>query len=329
MYEWLSAGKVISTHVCDLPERERAILESQGIKSLLFTPIILDSGFWGYLGFDDCRNERDWTLIEQQILTAAANTIGSAYLRKKNQDELIEAKEKAEESDRLKSAFLANMSHEIRTPMNGIMGFAELLKEPDITGDELKKYIGIIESSGTRLLTIINDLIDLSKIESGQMEVTISETNVNEKLAYIYNFFKPEVESKGIQFSLQTGLSGDEVTLQTDKEKFYAILTNLVKNAIKFTNHGYIQLGYEKKGDFLECFVRDTGIGIARDQQETIFDRFVQANIPYKEALQGAGLGLSIAKAYVQMLGGKIRLESESGQGSTFYFTIPFNPTQP
>jgi PAS domain S-box-containing protein len=243
--------------------------------------------------------------------------------QKKLEQELIVAKEKAEESDRLKSAFLANMSHEIRTPMNGILGFAGLLKEPGLTGKEQREYIHIIEKSGKRMLSIIHDIVDISKIESGQMEIHLSTTNINEQVEFIYHFFLPEAEQKGIRISFKNALSFKDAIMNTDREKIYAILTNLVKNAIKYTHAGSIEFGYEKKGEFLEFFTRDTGIGIAGDRQKAIFERFVQADMSDKHAYEGAGLGLSIAKAYVEMLGGEIWVESEEGKGSDFYFTIP------
>jgi len=239
--------------------------------------------------------------------------------------ELIGAKEKAEESDRLKSAFLANMSHEIRTPMNGILGFADLLKEPELTGEERQEYIGIIEKSGIRMLNIINDLIDISKVESGQMEIFISEINVNEQIEYIYNFFKPEVQKKGMHLSYQNGLKDEESIIQSDREKLYAILANLVKNAIKYSDTGSIDFGYTLKEKHLEFFIKDTGIGIPDDKKEAIFNRFIQADITDKRAFQGAGLGLAISKSYVEMLWGHIWVESEEGNGSTFFFTIPYN----
>ena len=239
--------------------------------------------------------------------------------------ELIGAKEKAEESDRLKSAFLANMSHEIRTPMNGILGFADLLKEPELTGEERQEYIGIIEKSGLRMLNIINDLIDISKVESGQMEIFISEINVNEQIEYIYNFFKPEVQKKGMQLFFQNGLQSEEAVIHSDREKLYAILANLVKNAINYSDTGSIEFGYTLKDRYLLFFIKDTGIGIPDDKKEAIFDRFIQADISDKRAFQGAGLGLAISKSYVEMLGGNIWVESDEGIGSTFYFTIPYN----
>jgi hypothetical protein len=250
--------------------------------------------------------------------------------QKKLTIELIAAKEKAEESERLKSAFLANMSHEIRTPMNGILGFAGLLKEPNLTGEEQQEYIAIIEKSGVRMLNIINDIVDISKIESGLMEVHLKESNVNEQIEYIYTFFKHEVESKGINLRYRISLTSAESIIIIDREKLFAILTNLVKNAIKFSFGGSIELGYTRlethgcRSQQLQFFVKDTGIGIPKDRIEAIFDRFVQADIADKRAFQGAGLGLSISKAYVEMLGGKIWVESEEGKGSTFYFTVPY-----
>jgi len=244
--------------------------------------------------------------------------------RKQSEAELIIAKNKAEESDRLKSAFLANMSHEIRTPMNGILGFAGLLKEPNLTGDEQQNHIRIIEKSGARMLNIINDIVSISKIESGLTEINISESNINEQVEYIYTFFKPEVEGKGIQFSYKNSLPLSEAIIKTDREKLFAILTNLVKNAIKYCDKGSIELGCDKKGEYLEFYIKDSGIGIDSNRQEAIFERFIQADIIDKDARQGAGLGLSISKAYVEMLGGELWVESEKGLGSTFYFTIPY-----
>lgn len=237
--------------------------------------------------------------------------------------ELEKAKIKAEESDKLKSAFLANMSHEIRTPMNGIMGFAELLKSGNLSPEENKNYIEIIEKSGTRLLSIINDIVDISKIEAGQMKVGYSTTNVDEQMQYIHTFFEHEAQDKGIQLLLKKPSDNEETIISTDREKLYAILINLVKNAIKYTVKGTIEFGYEKKDDQIEFFVKDTGIGISKDRQKAIFERFIQADFNDKMARQGAGLGLAIAKAYVELLGGKIWVESEIGKGSEFYFSIP------
>lgn len=243
--------------------------------------------------------------------------------KKNGELELIKAKEKAEESDRLKSAFLANMSHEIRTPMNGILGFSGLLKDPSLSTEEQQNYIQIIEESGNRLLGIINDIIDISKIESNQVLPIIIETNINEQLQFLFSFFKAETDKKKIQLISEISETKDPFFIETDREKVYAVLTNLIKNAIKFTETGRIEFGYKTKDFFIEFFVKDTGIGIPKEKQSAIFERFIQADSSDKRAFQGAGLGLAISKAYVEMLGGKIWLESEINKGTTFYFSIP------
>ena len=255
--------------------------------------------------------------------------------KEKRAAELVIAKEHAEESDRLKSAFLANMSHEIRTPMNGILGFAELLKGPGLTIEEQQEYIAIIGKSGKRMLNIINDIVDLSKIESGLMKMNIKDSNINEQIEYVYTFFKPEVEAKGMQLFFKNTLPANEAIIKTDREKMFSIFSNLIKNAIKYSNKGCIEMGYvlktkkestiQSSNKELEFYVKDTGIGIPKDRQKAVFERFVQADIEDIHAKQGPGLGLSITKAYIEMLGGKIWLESEEGKGSTFYFTIPYD----
>ncbi|MHB1147480.1 MAG: hybrid sensor histidine kinase/response regulator [Lutibacter sp.] len=250
--------------------------------------------------------------------------------------ELHKAKERAEQSDRLKSAFLANMSHEIRTPMNSILGFSDLLKESKLSSDKQHQYIDVIEHSGKRMLNIINDIITISEIETGIIEITNSEFNINDQIESIYASFKAEIEQKGIDFSYKITLPDSEAKINTDGEKIYAILLNLVKNAIKFTNHGAIEFGYNLKKHSesaeLEFFVKDTGEGISNLQKEIIFERFRQGSEALTRNYEGAGLGLTISKAFVEMLGGKIRLEShvenlrDGKEGSTtFYFTIPYH----
>lgn len=277
----------------------------------------------GRLSSDLLNKNHEYERMNESLKKNYKKLILSKEKLDKINNELQKAKIKAEESDKLKSAFLANMSHEIRTPMNGILGFTKLLKEGNLDVQEQKNYIEIIEKSGNRLLGIINDIVDISKIEAGQMKVSHSRTNVDEQMKYIQTFFGPETQEKGIQFVLKESLSKQETIISSDSEKLYAILINLVKNAIKYTVRGTIEFGYEIKGDYIEFFVKDTGIGISKERQKAIFERFVQADFNDIMARQGAGLGLSIAKAYVELLGGKIWVESEVDKGSTFYFTIP------
>jgi PAS domain S-box-containing protein len=261
----------------------------------------------------------------EELIIANKELVFQNEEKEKRAAELTIAKEQAEESDRLKSAFLTNMSHEIRTPMNGILGFTELLKEPNLTSDDQQDYIQIIQISGARMLNTINNIVDVSKIESGLTKVDIKGTNINEKMEFTYKFFRPEAEIKGLQLLFKNSLPSKEAIIKTDNEKVYGILTNLIRNAIKFTYEGSIEFGYEKKGEYLEFFVKDTGVGIPDNQMELIFERFRQGSESHNRGYEGSGLGLSIAKSYVEMLGGKIWVESEEGKGSTFYFTIPYN----
>lgn len=243
--------------------------------------------------------------------------------RKKVQEDLLAAKTKAEESDRLKSAFLANMSHEIRTPMNGILGFTALLNDPELTGDEQQRYIEIIQNSGKRLLTTVNDLIDISRIETGQMPVALTSVNLRELMLQLVGFFLPEAEKKGLKLILAEFFVRNDRTINTDQHKLDSVLSNLIRNAIKFTDQGTILLSGGVQDNMLEFVVKDTGIGIPENRLEAIFNRFEQADLNDRRARQGSGLGLSIAKAYIDMLGGNISVSSTVGKGTTFRFTIP------
>ena len=270
------------------------------------------------------------------LAAAILTSIGAYQLEKRSHenklihDELAEekehlkiAKEKAEESDRLKSAFLANMSHEIRTPMNGILGFADLLKTPMLSGEEQQQYIEIIRKSGEHMLVIINDLIHISKIESGQMEVNYSDINLHDQLSYLFDFFNLEAQQKGLSLTKKLGSRKKTLIVNTDSEKLTAVLTNLIKNAIKYTHSGSIQFGYELIPGYIQFYVHDTGIGIPTEQQKVIFERFIQGEANKLKNYEGAGLGLAISKAFVEMLGGTIWLNSSTGEGTTFFFSIP------
>ena len=243
--------------------------------------------------------------------------------RKTFEKELTKAKEKAEESDKLKSAFLANMSHEIRTPMNGIMGFSSLLQKPGLSDEIRSKYVNIIRKSGERMLDTINDLIEISKIETGQEELHFKLVKPDTLLQNLYEFFKHSAEDKGLELIFERDPALENALIGTDIGKFNSIVTNLVRNAIKYTTAGFVKIREKKETNRLIVEVSDSGQGIPQDRHKAIFERFVQADIKDSQALEGAGLGLSIIKAYVEMMDGDISLESEPGKGSCFTIYIP------
>uniref|UniRef100_UPI003567FC1E ATP-binding protein n=1 Tax=Lutibacter sp. TaxID=1925666 RepID=UPI003567FC1E len=238
-------------------------------------------------------------------------------------DELEEQKNKAEESDKMKSAFLANMSHEIRTPMNGILGFTDLLKTTDYSSEKHAKFIDIIQQSGNRMLNTINNIIEVSKLESGIEKPILTEVNIKEIINELSNFFSAEATSKGLDFIFTEKDSALSQPFYTDEYKLNSILTNLIKNALKFTKKGTIEISYMLHNSFVEFWIKDTGIGISYDKQASIFEEFVQADFSHSSGFEGSGLGLSICKGYVHLLKGEITLESEPNYGSTFYVRIP------
>ena len=243
-------------------------------------------------------------------------------------EELKQAKEKAEESDRLKSAFLANMSHEIRTPMNGIMGFSQMLQVKDFPKEKRNKFLDIIHSRTKHLLNIINDLVDVSKIEANQLTIQHQVFCLNEVLKELYRVYNNALkvqEKTHIELKVHKALEDRNSYISTDSNRFRQIMDNLLSNAIKFTPEGSVEFGYElQSDDQLLFYVRDTGIGISNDQQEHIFERFRQADDSSTRSYEGAGLGLTISKNLVELLGGGMCVESEKGKGSCFYFTLPY-----
>jgi PAS domain S-box-containing protein len=306
----------------------RLLMEAQEIKSLLTIPLVKQGDCIGFVGFDSVRSFHNYTDYEQQLLQIYAQMLVNVKERIEKESKLVEAKEKAEETDRLKSAFLANMSHEIRTPMNGILGFLELMKEPDLSEENKANYIDIVTKSGQRLLGTLNDIMEISKIEAKELKVNFSDVDTAELMAYFSDFFRPQAEAKGLTMKLKDHLTGKASILNTDRSKLESMISNLLKNAVKFTNEGIVELGNFRKDDSVVFYVKDTGIGIAKDRIDVIFDRFVQGDNSNSRVHEGSGLGLSIVNAYTEMLNGKIWVESEVGKGSTFYFSLPYISAQ-
>jgi len=273
------------------------------------------SHFWENVSVAPIRNEdgqpTHYVAIKEDITS-----------RKQMEQALIEARDSAERSDRLKDAFLQNLSHEIRTPLNAIVGFSELLSLREISAEEQKEYISIILGSSNQLLSIVNDVLTAARIQTGQEVVAIRELDVNAMLDNLYGIFQPLARSKALELLLVRPEM--PVRALTDETKVTQVISNLLNNALKFTHKGRIEFGYAISGQAIEFFVRDTGIGIAPEHHEIIFDRFRQVDVSNSRSYGGTGLGLSISKAFADMLKGSIRLESEIDKGSTFYFSIPY-----
>jgi signal transduction histidine kinase len=276
----------------------------------------------GFVGFGSLDLHQSFLNTEPQFLKLFTQLLVDIKLRVGIEKELISAKEKAEESNRLKSHFLANMSHEIRTPMNGILGFLDLLQDVNLPDAEKSRYLSIVNKSGLRLLDTINDIIEMSRIEAGQVHVEPKKFDLAEMMQYLFDFFKPQTDEKGLNFYCHLDRLGGRLMLITDRYKLEGILTNLLKNAIKFTKAGSIEIGGYREADAIVLYVKDTGRGIPADRLEAIFERFIQADLGETRGHEGSGLGLSIAKAYTEMLGGKIYVESEPGKGSLFYIVL-------
>jgi PAS domain S-box-containing protein len=236
---------------------------------------------------------------------------------------LIIESAKAKESERLKSAFLANMSHEIRTPLNGILGFASLIYEDCPDADTTHNYAEIINKNGERLLTLINKILDLSKIESGNMEIDEILFRPYSLIVELTDLFQLLAQKNGVEIRIKVKPADKELQIRSDKNKLAQVLTNLLSNATKFTPEGHIEIGYEIKNGHIHFFVSDTGIGISKEGLSRLFERFYQADKKNPYCSEGSGLGLSLSKAIVELLGGQIKIQSEQNKGSRFEFNVP------
>ncbi|NOY50554.1 MAG: PAS domain S-box protein [Chlorobi bacterium] len=275
----------------------------------------------GVLAVQSYTDEAAYNEMDMELLEFVSHQISISIHRKKIFEELTKALKKAKESDRLKSAFLQNISHEVRTPMNGILGFTSLLKEVELSKEERQEYIDIITVSGTRMLNTLKDIVDISMLETGQVNIEASTFAINDEFKKIYELMREDAAAKGLNLRLHK-LKGD-IKIYTDQEKLHSILRNIIDNAIKYSNKGNIDFGCTINESHAEFYITDEGKGIPIERQEAIFEPFVQADTKEVKAHEGSGLGLSIAKAYVEMLDGHIRLSSKENIGTQVYFTIP------
>jgi PAS domain S-box-containing protein len=303
--------KVIQCNVRDITERkliEKALKENeQNLK----------------------KQNADYLLLNQKYLALNEELAISLKYAQEINNEMLLAKNKAEESDKLKSAFLSNISHEIRTPMNAILGFSEFLLEPGLSAENMKNYVQIINSSCQQLLSVISDIVDISKIETGQIIILSEFVNVNNLLNDLLATYRKIVDPEKLQLKFSATNPNDLIQIKSDGNRIKQVFCNLLNNSIKFTKEGEIEFGYKTNPDFITFYVKDTGIGITQENQKFIFERFRQVETSIAREYGGNGLGLSISKALVEKMGGKITVNSEIESGSTFTFTIPYVKSNP
>ena len=264
---------------------------------------------------------------ENNNLTHFVGIIEDITENKKAEEELVQAKIRAEESDKLKTAFLTNMSHEIRTPMNAILGFSELLNSPEYDENKKRDFVHIIQSRGNDLMHIINNLVEVSKIESGEVQTKISMVVAESLITKVFERFEGTQKSE-VTFKTDIPTKQKDLAIYTDPTHLNRVLSNLVENAIKYTDEGKISLGYYLKENECTFFIRDTGIGIHPDKSSIIFNRFMQAEVNDPQARGGNGLGLTIARDLIEILEGKIWFESEKGKGTSFFVSVPIGTAE-
>ncbi len=305
-------------------EEDRSILETGEpiINRIIYFEDEGVDGFWMEKNKIPIRDERG-------VITMIVGIYKDVSDMMKIENELKKARDRAQVSDRLKTSFLANMSHEIRTPMNGILGFTNLLRDPDLTGEQKDLYLKHIDNSSNQLLHIIDDIIDIVKIESGQLKITNRPVRINAILDEVYSSFFHRIrgDAKGqkkVAFNLKKGEKSHDFTIVTDDYRLRQIINNILDNAIKFTKEGQIIFGYTTRNNrYIEFYVCDTGVGIPAGKTDIIFDRFGQVSNKKLYQPSGTGLGLPISKSLVNLMGGEMWVDSTEGKGSTFFFTLP------
>jgi len=332
--EWVSAHKngnsVHIPSVSKLPvnSKLRAILSAQGIQSLITIPLNYGKTCLGFVGFDVVRGERQMKPSEQDLLKLFGEMLTNLNVKTQYEVLLLKEKMKAESSDKLKTAFLNNISHEVRTPLSGILGFGQYMSDPDLTQEEREIYIEILNKSSYRLLNTITNIMDISLIVSGSMEVHKTTFKLKKLFEEIYLGFSKQCFEKNLSLSLCVQEEQNDPEIYSDFILLKKTLSLILDNAVKFTNKGEITFGCKVTDDSYGFFVRDTGVGISSEAHVRIFENFMQEDVSMSRGHEGSGLGLSIAKGIVELLGGEISVESVKGEGSTFSFTLPALPSE-
>jgi len=340
----LKQGEMLSLRISEMSRAEQDLLEQKAVRSLVLAPILVETSWWGTLGLDECVYEREWTDAEQDSLRAIADMLGAAIVKQQTQNDLLNAKEAAEAASRSKSQFLANMSHEIRTPMNGVLGMIDLILNTQLTDKQLH-YARTARGSGEALLSLINDVLDLSKIESGKLELENIVFNPHLIVKEVKELLGNRAQKQAIELISFVALDVPRI-VRGDPGRLRQVLLNLVSNAVKFTERGEVAIRVfpvteDKDVARLRFEVQDTGIGIPSNAQVAIFEPFIQADGTMTRKYGGTGLGLTISKQLVELMGGEVGVVSTVGKGSTFWFTVavkkvaqsdlsaPFRPSHP
>ena len=319
---------IINNYQSDNPYNKGTSEVDVSLLRLLITPVVVDNKIVAIIGV--ANKAADYNESDIRQLSLLMNKVWEISERAVLIENLEAAKKRAEESDTLKTAFLQNLSHEIRTPMNAIVGFSKMLEKPGLSAEKRKSFTTIIVNTTNQLLAVVSDILTISSLETKQEKASIKKVCINNIIVDLLAEFKTQASNQNISIYTKQALSDRASEIYTDDIKLRQTLGYLISNALKFTHEGFIEFGYNLKLEIepgeIKFYVSDTGIGISNELHDKIFERFTQVELEISKRYSGTGLGLSISKGFVELLGGKIWVQSELGKGSTFYFTIPYNP---
>ena len=321
--------KVDNLRKLDKSDQIRSFLESINILSIIAIPMISQKNCLGFVAFESVKDKRKWSDSEISLLKIFTGMLANLQEKITIEQSLVEARIKAEASNKLKTAFMNNISHEIRTPLNGIIGFGEIIANEQLSLDEKNKFLKVVQESSERLIQTIDDYLDISMLVTGNLEPHMMSFNMARLIIETVEDFAGNSELKNIAISAQIPEELTKLSVYTDYDLIRKVFNHLIGNSLKFTVKGNIWIGMSVENDMVKLYVRDTGIGIGENAQKYVFDSFMQEDFSSTRMYEGSGLGLSIVKGIVSILGGEITMSSGKGEGTTFYFTIPIGTFQP